>query len=225
VEGGLKSNCAPDQSQSGCERSDLRKAHEKLRLAAKIAQRFDIFQGPFTNKQGERGEDAKIRDLADMREDAHQSAQILRRMMRPANHEDAGGEETSGVDLSESRKGRRVLLADDDPMVLSSARMALTAAGYSVVACPSGLEAWAHFSRAPRSFDLILTDISMPSLDGASLVQQALLLHPNLKVILISGYVDERAANDLIRGGKGSFIAKPFGLSDLVDEVRKRLAS
>ncbi len=221
----LKESSAPvtaSEHQDDGSREELRKAHGKLRLAAKIAQRMESLQSSIIGVPAGRAKESTPKNVDGIREDAHQSAQILRRMM-PVAADTANKTSSDDPDLSELCRGRRILLADDDPMVLSSARMALVDAGFSVVSCSSGEEAWKVFSKSPKSFDLLLSDISMPSLDGASLVQQARLLHPHLRVILMSGYFDERSAADLVRGGKGSFLAKPFGLSQLVDEVRARL--
>jgi CheY-like chemotaxis protein len=176
---------------------------------------------PSPQKQDQKpsGGDAPSRDS--LRREAEASAHILRRLMpKPAAVEPEGGA-AEGIKKAES--GKRVLLADDDPMMRNSVRLTLEQAGYYVVSTESGEEAWQAFSKAPGSFDLLVSDISMPSLDGASLAHRIRLLRPHMRIILMSGYFDEKAAGDLMKDGRVKFLAKPFSLDVFIDEVRSAL--
>ncbi len=167
------------------------------------------------------GKDSDSRDH--LRRDAEASAHILRRLMPKRSEERSGP--TAAEAMKGAEAGKRILLADDDPMMRNSVRLTLEQAGYAVVCTETGEEAWQAFSKTPGSFDLLISDISMPELDGASLAHRIRLLRPHMRIILISGYFDDKAAGDLMKDGKVKFIAKPFGLDVLVDEVRKALKS
>ena len=167
------------------------------------------------------GKDSDSRDH--LRRDAEASARILRRLMPKRSEEPSGPSAAEAIKTAEA--GKRVLLADDDPMMRNSVRLTLEQAGYTVVCSETGEEAWQAFSQMPGSFDLLISDISMPELDGASLAHRIRLLRPHMRIILVSGYFDEKAAGDLMKDGKVKFIAKPFGLDVLLDEVRKALKS
>ena len=152
------------------------------------------------------------------RSDAAASAHILRRLMpKPYSTLEA---EADGAAIARAETGKRILLADDDPMMRNSIRLTLEQAGYSVMVADSGETAWQIFSKSPSSFDLLITDISMPALDGASLAHRVRLLRPHLRIILISGYFDEKATGGLVKEGRAEFLAKPFGLDTLMDKVR-----
>lgn len=93
---------------------------------------------------------------------------------------------------------------------------ALERTGYGVTACESGTVALEHLKK--ESFDLLLTDIVMPELDGIELAQRAATLHPNMRVMFITGF----AAVTLQNGSmppEAKVLSKPFHLRDLVMEV------
>ena len=95
--------------------------------------------------------------------------------------------------------------------------------GYEVTACSTGEEAWQAFRQAPMRYDLLVTDLSMPVLDGASLIQRVRLLHPRLRALLISGYCDDGQAYDLVKSGAVGFLPKPFNTSEFLSFVRGQM--
>lgn len=158
-----------------------------------------------------------------LRQDAEASAHILRRLMPKPAKSDEPKDEVEGT--ASAAEGSRILLADDEPMMRNSLRMMLEQCGYHVVTAETGEEAWSIFSKRPNGFDLLISDISMPALDGASLAHRIRLLRPHLRIILMSGYFDEKAASDLMKDGRVEFMPKPFGLDQLADRVRRALKS
>jgi two-component system cell cycle response regulator CpdR len=110
----------------------------------------------------------------------------------------------------------RILLAEDDGSMREYLARALERTGYGVTACESGTVALEHLKK--ESFDLLLTDIVMPELDGIELAQRAATLHPNMRVMFITGF----AAVTLQNGSmppEAKVLSKPFHLRDLVMEV------
>ena len=110
----------------------------------------------------------------------------------------------------------RILLAEDDDSMREYLARALERTGYSVTACESGIVALEHLQKG--SFDLLLTDIVMPELDGIELAQRAAVLYPEMRVMFITGF-----AAVTLKAGKAvpqaKVLSKPFHLRDLVLEV------
>ena len=116
--------------------------------------------------------------------------------------------------------GPRILVADDDPAIVRLVADTLSAAGMVAVACGSGEDAWAAFSR--DAFDLVLLDIMMPGVDGFELCARirAVSLVP---VIFLSAKDEE---SDKVLGlmtGADDYVVKPFMPRELVARVRSCL--
>jgi CheY-like chemotaxis protein len=87
-------------------------------------------------------------------------------------------------------RSRRVLCVDDEPAVLRLSRRVLERAGHVVIAMTSPLEALRRLEEAPREFDLVIADYSMPRLTGGELAAKVRAFAPELPFILVSGYRD-----------------------------------
>ena len=85
----------------------------------------------------------------------------------------------------------RILLADDDAASRDLVSRALGSDGHSVVMTQDGSEALDSLNAAPGVYDLLITDVQMPVLDGVTLAEKALTRQPGLRVILMSGYTSE----------------------------------
>ncbi len=111
----------------------------------------------------------------------------------------------------------RVLLVEDEPGVRTMATRALRAAGYDVVTASDGAEALRHLEAPGCTVGALVSDVVMPQLGGPELARRALALHPDLRVLLMSGYVDEGAGVL----GPHPFLAKPFTPAGLTLAVRE----
>lgn len=111
----------------------------------------------------------------------------------------------------------RILLADDDDVMREFLARALMRAGYGVESVDRGTTALALIQRGEK-FDLLLTDIVMPEMDGIELAQKASVIDPDLRVMFITGFsaVTLRAGQAL---PNAKVLSKPFHLKDLVLEV------
>jgi two-component system chemotaxis response regulator CheY len=122
----------------------------------------------------------------------------------------------------------RILIVDDEADFLFSASVALRQAGYEVVEAADGGEALSRtreFLRAGKRFDLLLTDLRMPSLCGLELLEGLEQLGVEIPVIVMTGYCDDALREDLERKGCIEFLEKPFEPHDLVKQVKKVLES
>ena len=112
----------------------------------------------------------------------------------------------------------RILLAEDDDSMRVYLARALERTGYHVVAVDNGVAAIPLLQSEP--FDLLLTDIVMPEMDGIELAQKAAEIVPDIRVMFITGF----AAVALKAGRKtpdAKVLSKPFHLRDLVAEVER----
>jgi len=112
-----------------------------------------------------------------------------------------------------------LLVEDEDAVRVFSAR-ALRNKGYHVVEAKNGEAALAILSEGRESFDLVITDVVMPQMDGPTLARKALELRPGLKLIFISGYAEDRVREDLSGVEGAHFLPKPFSLKQLAGKVK-----
>jgi two-component system, cell cycle response regulator CpdR len=114
----------------------------------------------------------------------------------------------------------RILLAEDDEAMRSYLSRALENAGFQVVTVDRGTAAIPHLEA--ERFDLLLTDIVMPEMDGIELAQRCAEISPDTKVIFITGFaaVTLKANRE---APQARVLSKPFHLRDLVLEVQRVL--
>jgi len=116
----------------------------------------------------------------------------------------------------------RILLAEDDESMRLYLSRALERVGYSVEAVDRGTAALPLIE--PGKFDLLLTDIVMPEMDGIELAQRAAVIAPEMRVMFITGF-----AAVALKAGKAApdakVLSKPFHLRDLVAEVDRLFQS
>ncbi len=118
----------------------------------------------------------------------------------------------------------KILLAEDDNDMRRFLVKALVNAGYEVAHFDNGRSAYQRLREEP--FELLLTDIVMPEMDGIELARRATELDPDIKVMFITGFAavtleaqNKKAPED------SKVLSKPFHLKDLVNEVQKMLAA
>lgn len=119
--------------------------------------------------------------------------------------------------------GEHILLVEDEDAVRLFSARALRAKGYEVTEARTGEIALELL--ADQSFDLLVTDMVMPKVDGATLIREARKTMPDLPVICISGYTRESVANEVAELPKVGFLSKPFSLKQLAGRVRSALES
>jgi two-component system cell cycle sensor histidine kinase/response regulator CckA len=142
----------------------------------------------------------------------------LPRVEQPAQEATAAAAPVEGAAAARGT----VVLAEDEEAVRSLVAQVLADCGYHVVAASNAREALA-ICRGLNVVDLLLTDVVMPEVNGPELARQVALLHPETKVLFMSGYAD-RAIDDRQPDLGLSFLEKPFLPSVLVRRVREMLS-
>lgn len=113
--------------------------------------------------------------------------------------------------------GGRILLVEDEDMVRAVAERALARAGYQITACPGGEEGLAAIEQGIE-FDLVVSDVVMPGMDGPAMVRAIRQRHPDMPILFMSGYAEEQLRRD-INIPDMHFIAKPFSVLSISDKV------
>ena len=118
---------------------------------------------------------------------------------------------------------QRIMVVDDEKMLLILAAEILKQAGYEVVTAQSGFECLDFFRWKPVKFDLVLLDLTMPLMDGEETFQRLRALRPNLPVMLCTGYVHQERLDHMLAEGLSGFMRKPLGAREYVANVRAML--
>ncbi|MEO1197666.1 MAG: response regulator [Pseudomonadota bacterium] len=117
----------------------------------------------------------------------------------------------------------KILLAEDDDSMRAFLGRALESAGYSVVSYGDGQTAYDRL--CDESFDLLLTDIVMPEMDGIELARRATEIDPAMRVMFITGFAAVALNPDSNAPKEAKVLSKPFHLKDLVNQVEQLLAA
>jgi two-component system cell cycle response regulator CpdR len=117
----------------------------------------------------------------------------------------------------------KILLAEDDNDLRRFLVKALEKAGHTVAHFAEGASAYEHIKQ--ENFDLLLTDIVMPEMDGIELARRAAELDPALKIMFITGFAAVALNPDSKAPKDAKVLSKPFHLRDLVDEVNRLVAA
>ncbi|HKE10255.1 MAG TPA: ATP-binding protein, partial [Myxococcota bacterium] len=116
-----------------------------------------------------------------------------------------------------------VLLVEDEDAVRRLVCRVLESAGYRVFEADTPLEALHFCERHPEPIDLMLTDVVMPGMSGRELATRTATLRPEMRVLYVSGYMEEVMAQDGVRGPEIAFLGKPFTPEELTRKVREVL--
>jgi two-component system, cell cycle response regulator CpdR len=116
----------------------------------------------------------------------------------------------------------RILLAEDDDDMRRFLARALERAGHEVSAFAEGSSAFEELQAAV--FDLLLTDIVMPEMDGIELARLAAARDPGLKIMFITGFAAVALHPDSQAPKDAKVLSKPFHLKDLVTEIERMVA-
>jgi PAS domain S-box-containing protein len=129
------------------------------------------------------------------------------------------------TETHEAHVGSNALVVEDAPDTLEMLRKALEASGYGVTVCASASEALSAASS--RHFDIIISDIGMPGIDGYELIQRLRMLPhlANIPAIAVSGYVAQRDINVALAAGFDIYLAKPFDPTTLAARIAQLLNS
>ncbi|MEW5722410.1 MAG: PAS domain S-box protein, partial [Thermodesulfobacteriota bacterium] len=119
--------------------------------------------------------------------------------------------------------GETVLVVDDEPAVREIAREVLADNGYRVLEAGSGEEALEIYGDRRGSIDLVVLDLGMPGMGGSACLKELLVLDPEAKVLIASGYSNDSPVRRSLEDGARGFIGKPYRLVDILKKVRQVL--
>jgi two-component system cell cycle sensor histidine kinase/response regulator CckA len=124
--------------------------------------------------------------------------------------------------LHREAEGRNatILVVEDSPAVRKMVCAMLTLTGYNCLEASDGAEALRLLERA-EDVQLVLTDVIMPNMDGAELAQQLSRNRPELRILFMSGYVEDSLVRSI--GRTPLFLAKPFTATTLMEKVNQAL--
>ena len=113
----------------------------------------------------------------------------------------------------------KILILDDEPIVLKCLKPALEKSGYDVEAFSRSLEASSRILE--QDFDIVITDLKMEGLDGMEFLTRVKDRSPLTEVIVITGFATMETAKESFKKGVFDFLAKPFKLGEIKEVVEK----
>ena len=119
----------------------------------------------------------------------------------------------------------RVLIADDEDSMRTLVARAIAMDGHDIVTAQDGAEALEILTRERGAFDLLLTDIQMPVMDGIALALAAARDFPDLTILLMTGFADQRERASGLNAIAHDVITKPFSVADIRAAVAGALAA
>jgi len=119
-----------------------------------------------------------------------------------------------------SHHARRILLAEDEPMIRDLFAETLRGAGHTVIDAPDGATAL-DLAGAANAIDVLVTDVRMPGMTGLELAERLREHRPGLEVLLVSGHAMEMEEGGRARLPDAAFLSKPIVLQALLDEVER----
>ena len=114
-----------------------------------------------------------------------------------------------------------IVLIDDEPIQIETSTEFLKTLGYRVTAFQDSNTAFDYIKSNPQTVNLVVTDITMPGLPGDRLAQELLKIHPDIPVILCTGFNDRISEQQAVEIGARAFLMKPFDLHGLSKIIRQ----
>ena len=119
----------------------------------------------------------------------------------------------------------RVLIADDEDAMRALVARAIAMDGHQTVTAQDGAEALEILVREEGAFDLLLTDIQMPVMDGIALALSAARDFPNVTILLMTGFADQRERASNLNAIVHDVVTKPFSVADIRTAVADALST
>ena len=119
----------------------------------------------------------------------------------------------------------RILIADDEDSMRTLVARALAMDGHETITAQDGAEALEILTREDGAFDLLLTDIQMPAMDGIALALSVARDFPDLTILLMTGFADQRERASNLNALVHDVVTKPFSVADIRTAVADALAA
>jgi two-component system cell cycle response regulator CpdR len=122
------------------------------------------------------------------------------------------------------RRMARLLIVEDDDSVRTLAARALERAGHHIDLAADGAQGLAAIHAASGGYDLVVSDIRMPEMDGIEMARAAANAYPGMRIMLMTGYAEQRERAEELNGIVRDVMQKPFTLADLRGRVDRALS-
>jgi DNA-binding NtrC family response regulator len=122
-----------------------------------------------------------------------------------------------------SKKGRKILIVEDDEKVLNFLTRLLSSKGYSTVKADRGSQA-IHLASIARP-DMVILDLSLPDCSGIEVLGQLKAMDEAIQVIILTGYGSQKTVRDAMELGAFEFLTKPFEVGELCAVIQKAISS
>ncbi len=133
-------------------------------------------------------------------------------------------EKQSDADINRTAgKGQKIIFVDDEDALVELGKSMLEKLGYNAFATKSGMEALKLISNNPSKFDIVITDMTMPDIQGSQLALKIKEIRPDLPVILSTGFSNIADSENASPRGIDAVIAKPFTMNSLAHAINKIL--
>ena len=155
--------------------------------------------------------------------ESEQGRGALFRIFFPRDHGTVIKDETLDDDSSYEGNNEKILLVEDEPMLLEMSRTMLEELGYSVVAVSTPDEA-IRIAKEERGIKILITDVIMPGMNGKDLSEKIVLAQPAIKTVYMSGYTSDIIGHHGVLDEGVNFIQKPFKITELAASIKKVLS-
>ena len=116
-----------------------------------------------------------------------------------------------------------ILLVDDENVVLDVGTKMLQHLGYNVLGAENGREAIDLFRKNKNWVELVILDMNMPGMNGATVYDHLKKIQTDAKVLIASGYFENHVIGDILKNGCIGFIQKPFTIGELSEKLKEML--
>lgn len=116
-----------------------------------------------------------------------------------------------------------ILVVDDDIVVLTTLSKLLSVFGYICAGASNSLAAMDYVTNSRKRFDLIITDLAMPGIDGVQFMTAAKKVFPDIPIVVMTGYSERCTPEEALRLGAFAYIAKPFKIPEVISTIERAL--
>ena len=127
----------------------------------------------------------------------------------------------SATENTDSKK--TILWVDDEDRALKVWSQILQKLGYTVLQARYGYEALKIFEKNKNRISLVILDMRMPGMDGCEVFDRLKAIQQEIKIIIVSGYIDQYSIDELLKRKFGDYIEKPFKLKELSEKIKEVL--
>ncbi len=121
------------------------------------------------------------------------------------------------------RGTERILFVDDEKIAIDAIQPMLESLGYKVTARTSSIEALEAFRNNPESFDLVITDQTMPNMTGKDLAKELMSIRPDIHIVLCTGFSEQIDENKAKEMGISAYVMKPIVIREIANTIREVL--